>query len=171
MVQAALNAGHRERLKASPLNLMFGRKPYSIFSALVAPGKDEWQVDNLDPDSVQVMMRGLMDAQEIANEKVLGLIRKNRARMRGVENKEVLPDFGVEDYVLLARVKQPGITPKLMNTCTGPVDSDQYNNRRTSVRRGRHRHGAFARGTCCADAAVCRCIAQRHREAEGGNIQ
>ena len=41
VVQAALNAGYRERLKASPFNLMFGRKPYSINLALVAPGKDE----------------------------------------------------------------------------------------------------------------------------------
>ena len=64
MVQAALNAGYRERLKASLFNLMFGRKPYFIFSSLVAPGKDGWQVGSLDPDSVQVMVRGLMDAQE-----------------------------------------------------------------------------------------------------------
>ena len=41
MGQAALNAGYRERRKASALNLMFGRKPFSTSSALVAPGKDE----------------------------------------------------------------------------------------------------------------------------------
>ena len=35
VVQAALNAGYRERLKASLFNLMFGWKPHSIFSALV----------------------------------------------------------------------------------------------------------------------------------------
>ena len=32
----------------------------------------------------------------------------------------VLPDFVVGDYVLVARVRQPGITPKPMNTWTGP---------------------------------------------------
>ena len=40
--------------------------------------------------------------------------------MRGVKKKGVLPDFAVEDYVLVARVRQPGITPKLINTWTGP---------------------------------------------------
>ena len=39
VVQAALNAGYRERFKASPFNLMFGWKPHSIFPALVAPGR------------------------------------------------------------------------------------------------------------------------------------
>ena len=52
VVQAALNAGYQERLQASLFNLMLGRKPYSIFSALVAPGKNEWQVNSLDTDSV-----------------------------------------------------------------------------------------------------------------------
>ena len=95
MVQAAFNAGYRERLKASPFNLMFGRKPYSIFSALVAPGNGEWQVDIFDPDSVQVIVSDLMDAQERRREEVLELVRKNRARMRSVKRKGVLPDFKV----------------------------------------------------------------------------
>ena len=38
-----------------------------------------------DPDSVQVMVRDLMDAQGIMREEVIDLARKNRARMRGVE--------------------------------------------------------------------------------------
>ena len=42
VVQAALYAGYRERLKASPFNLMFDREQCSTFSALVAPRKDEW---------------------------------------------------------------------------------------------------------------------------------
>ena len=47
-------------------------------------------------------------------------MRKDRARVRGAESKGVLPDFAVGDYVLVARVRQSGITPKLMNTWTGP---------------------------------------------------
>ena len=120
VVQAALNAGYRECLKASPFNLMFGRKPYSIFPALVARGKYELQVDSLDPDSVQVMVRDFMDVQARRREGMLELVRKNRARMRGVERKRVLPEFAVGDYVLVAGVRQPGIPPKLMNTWTGP---------------------------------------------------
>ena len=73
-----------------------------------------------DPDSVQVIVRDLMDAQERRREEVMDLARKNWARMRGVERKGVLPDFAVGDYVLVARVRRPDITPKLMNTWTGP---------------------------------------------------
>ena len=50
-----------------------------------------------DPDSVQVMVRDLMDAQERRRKEVIDLVRKNRARMRGVERKGVLPDFAVGD--------------------------------------------------------------------------
>ena len=118
VVQAALDSGYRERLKASPFNLMFGRNPFSVFSALVTPRKDEWKVDSLDPDSVQVV-RDLMDAQGIKREEVFELVRKNRVRMQSVESKRMLPDFAVGDYVLGVRVIQPDITPKLMNTWSG----------------------------------------------------
>ena len=50
-----------------------------------------------DPDSVQVMVRDLMDAQESRCEEVMDLVRKNRARMRGVERRGVVPDFAVGD--------------------------------------------------------------------------
>ena len=52
--------------------------------------------------------------------KKLELVRNNRARMSGVGRKGVLPDFAVEDYLLVASVRQPGITPKLMNMWKGP---------------------------------------------------
>ena len=41
VVQSALNAGYRERLKAFPFNLMFSWNPFSVFTTLVVPGKDE----------------------------------------------------------------------------------------------------------------------------------
>ena len=52
-----------------------------------------------DPDSGQVTVRDLMDAQERMREEVMDLVRKNRARMRGVEWKGVLPDFAVEETI------------------------------------------------------------------------
>ena len=72
-----------------------------------------------DSHSVQVLVRDLMDAQERRRKEVLESVRKNRARIQDVERKAVLMDFAVEDYVLVARIRQPGITPKLMNTWTG----------------------------------------------------
>ena len=38
-----------------------------------------------DAESVQIMVRDLMDAQERMREEVMDLVRKNRARVRGVE--------------------------------------------------------------------------------------
>ena len=61
-----------------------------------------------------------MDAQERRREEMLELVRKSRAMMRGVESKGVLPDFEVGNYVLVARFRQPRITPTLTNMWTGP---------------------------------------------------
>ena len=36
------------------------------------------------------------------------------------EGKAVLPKFAVDDFVLYARVRRQGVTPKLMSTWTGP---------------------------------------------------
>ena len=65
-------------------------------------------------------VRAFMDAQERRRDEVLELVRKNLTKIRDVESKGVLQDFVVGDYVHVARVRQPGITPKLMNTWTGP---------------------------------------------------
>ena len=46
-----------------------------------------------DPDSVQVMVRDLMDAKERRRKKVMDLVRKNRAKMRDVDKKVVLLDL------------------------------------------------------------------------------
>ncbi|CAM9467442.1 unnamed protein product, partial [Sphacelaria rigidula] len=44
-----------------------------------------------------------------------------RARRReGSSSGLELRDFEVDDYVLYARVRRPGVTPKLMATWTGP---------------------------------------------------
>ena len=52
--QVALNAGYRKRVKASPFNSMFGRKPYSIFLALVAPGGSHGRAGEKAPRSIGI---------------------------------------------------------------------------------------------------------------------
>ena len=44
------------------------------------------------------------------------LERRHKESSAGLE----LPNFEVGDYVLYARVRRPGVTPKLMATWTGP---------------------------------------------------
>ena len=121
-----------------------------------------------DPDSVQVILRDLMDAQERRREGVLELVRKNRAKMQGVERKGVLPDIAVGDYVYVARIRQPGITPKLISTWTGPwrvvskIGGHVYVVDCGEIVTGRSREVHFAR---CGRMPMHR---QRHRGAEGG---
>ena len=50
-------------------------------------------MDNHALDIVQVVVRDLIDARERRREKVLELVRKNRARRRGVKCNWVLQDF------------------------------------------------------------------------------
>ena len=50
----------------------------------------------------------------------VGVDAQESARKQGVESKEGLPDFAVGNYVPVARDRQPGITPKLVNTWTRP---------------------------------------------------
>ena len=85
--------------------------------------------------------------------------------MRGVDGKK--KRYGTEPWGGgLARVRQPGITPKV-NTWTRPVEGG-IENRRSRVPCEGHRREAFAGGAYRADAAVCRSIAERHRGAGRG---
>ena len=56
-------------------------------------GRQMFVRTTFDPDNVQVMVNDLMDAQKRRRKEVFELLRKNRAKMRGVERKGGLPDF------------------------------------------------------------------------------
>ena len=47
-------------------------------------------------------------------------VRKSQERQRRAAGRGVMPDFAAEDYFLVARVRKRGVTPKLVNTWTGP---------------------------------------------------
>ena len=75
---------------------------------------------SLDTDSMRVRVRDIVGVQEKRRGEVLELVQKSWARIQSIESKVVLSDFAVGDYVLVARVRQPGITPEPMNTWTRP---------------------------------------------------
>ena len=47
-------------------------------------------------------------------------MKKNRDRQRQASSRGQLPNFAVGDYLMVARVRRSGSTPKLVNTWTGP---------------------------------------------------
>ncbi|CAN0328324.1 unnamed protein product, partial [Ascophyllum nodosum] len=105
-VQWALNSAYRERMGTTPFQIMTGRPPATPMSVLAGKDGDAWTVEELD--------------QEDLRRDVVKRVREQRERVRKVSGRGYLPVFEVGDYVLVARVKNPGRVPKLVQTWTGP---------------------------------------------------
>ena len=80
----------------------------------------EWKCDALDGDSIKRALAGVIETQERFHVQVQERVTAERARRRAGSRGVEMPNFEVGDYVLYARVRRPGITPKLMATWTGP---------------------------------------------------
>eukprot|EP00752_Nemacystus_decipiens_P007839 g7004.t1 len=121
-VQWALNTAYRERYGSTPYHVMFGRAPTTAFATLASfsGGNNEWQVDALDPEAMKLHVKNIVDAQAKLHKQVATLVEKNRAKQRNAASRGQLPDFAVGDYVMVARVRRAGPTPKLAATWTGP---------------------------------------------------
>ena len=97
---------------------MFGRAPRATFSALTT---GEWNVDVMDADSLRAKVRQVVEEQERFWKDVQAAVAVSRETKRKIaQGKAVLPKFAVGDFVLYARVRMQGVTPKLMSTWTGP---------------------------------------------------
>ena len=119
-VQWALNTAYRERYGSTPYHVMFGRAPRTSFSTLASSSGEEWNIDSLDVDQLQQQIQSIVLAQTDLHKQVLKKVESNRARQRSAASRGVLPEFSVGDYVLVARVRRSGVTPKLSSTWTGP---------------------------------------------------
>ena len=101
---------------------MFGCTPRTSFSVLATSSAGEWNCDVLDDDQIKRALKGVLELQEQflvqAQERVTAESeRRRKESSAGLE----LPNFEVGDHVLYARVRRPGVTPKLMATWTGPL--------------------------------------------------
>jgi len=74
----------------------------------------------MDPAALRRHVRGVVEAQVGLHKEVLKKVQTNRALQRAAVSKGALPNFAVGDYVLVARVRRSGSTPKLLMTWTGP---------------------------------------------------
>ena len=100
---------------------MFGRAPRTTFSALTTVTGGEWNVDIMDADSLRAKVRQVVDEQERFCKDVQASVAVSRETKRKIaQGKAVLPKFAVGDFVLYARVRKQGVTPKFMSTWTGP---------------------------------------------------
>ena len=100
---------------------MFGRAPRTSFSVLANSSAREWNCDVLDDDQIKRALKGVLELQEKFHIQVQEHVAAERERRRKESSEGLeLPNFEVGDYVLYARVRRPGVTPKLLATWTGP---------------------------------------------------
>eukprot|EP00903_Cladosiphon_okamuranus_P017345 g15980.t1 len=90
------------------------------FATLASSSEEEWKVDVLDAEALTQHVRHIVNAQTALHKEVLDKVESNRAKQRKAASRGQLPNFTVGDYVLVARVRRSGLTPKLASTWTGP---------------------------------------------------
>ena len=61
-----------------------------------------------------------MEAQQRLHKVIEERVKKNRERQRQAASRGQLLNLAMGDYVMVARVRRPGSTPKLVTTWTGP---------------------------------------------------
>ena len=77
-------------------------------------------MDVLDGKALRRHVAGVVAAQAELHKQVLDKVQASRDRQRASASRGVLPNFSVGEYVLVARVRRSGTTPKLLMTWTGP---------------------------------------------------
>ena len=78
-------------------------------------------MDVMDADSLRAKIRQVVDEQERFNKDVQAAVAISRETKRKIaQGKAVSHKFAVGDFVLYARSRVQGVTPKLMSTWTGP---------------------------------------------------
>ena len=119
--QWALNTSFRERYRSTPYCVMFGRAPRTAFSALVSATDGEWKIDVMNAEAVRNKVRNVVEEQVRFCKQVQEAVEVSRETKRKLaQGQAVLPKFAVGDFVLYARVRRQGVTPKLLSTWTGP---------------------------------------------------
>ena len=112
-VKWALNTAYRRRYDSTPYHVMFGRAPRTSFSVLASSSEGGWNCDILDDQQIKRAVQGVLELQERFHVQVQERVAAERARRReGSSSGLELPNFEVGDYVLYARVRRPGVTPK-----------------------------------------------------------
>ena len=119
-VQWALNTAFGERYGSPPYHAMFGRASRIALSTLASSTGHDWQVDVVDEKALRAKLQSVVTAQSQQHKEVLEKVQANRGKKRAVTSRGSLPILFVGDYVLVARVRRSGSTPKLLMTRAEP---------------------------------------------------
>ena len=76
-------------------------------------------MDALDEEALRRNVSNVVEAQQRLYMGVEDRVKKNREIQKQAASRGQLPNFAVGDYVIVARARRSGSTPKLMSTCTG----------------------------------------------------
>ncbi|CAM9476599.1 unnamed protein product [Sphacelaria rigidula] len=74
----------------------------------------------MDADTLRDKVRGVVDEQVRYCNEVQAAVAVSRRTKKLAQGQAVLPKFAVGNFVLYARVRRQGVTPKLMSTWTVP---------------------------------------------------
>ena len=105
-----------------------GRPPRTALDVLVEESADGVSLSPVDPRELQEGIQGVTAVQERLHDRVRQRAAHAQQQSRHHASRGQLPHFTVGDYVLVARVHQPGKHHKLVSTWTGPwqvVNDDQ----------------------------------------------
>jgi len=119
-IQWALNTAWRKRLGASPFQAMMGRHPRTTLDVLVEENAEGVSLSPVDPQELRNRVQQVTAAQEALHVQIVERVKQARQQSRERASRGQLPHFTVGDYVLVARVRQPGKNSKLESTWTGP---------------------------------------------------
>ena len=74
----------------------------------------------LDARALRQHLQGVVEAQSQLHKEVLDKVQANPGKQRVAASRGSKPNFTVGDYVLVARIRRSGSTPKPLMTWTGP---------------------------------------------------
>ena len=77
-------------------------------------------MDVLNDKALREKVQSVVEVQSQLHNEVLDKVQATRGKQRVAARRGNLPNFAVGEYVLVARVRRSGSTPKLLMTWTGP---------------------------------------------------
>ena len=92
-------------------------------------------MDVLNDKALREKVQSVVEVQSQLHNEVLDKVQATRGKQRVAARRGNLPNFAVGEYVLVARVRRSGSTPKLLMTWTGPW--------RVMVAQGPHVYGCL----------------------------
>lgn len=88
MVQWALKAAYRERIRSTPFQVMMSRAPPTAIAVLASAGQDGSHVDQLDHERIGEIVEDLVNGQGVLHDDVLRRVAAEYKRSREAGSKE-----------------------------------------------------------------------------------